>query len=44
MAKYVHNFAPIVCESCWQENDELLIDDGNAVCPRCYEENHPTLF
>lgn len=44
MAKYVHDFAPMICESCWQETDELLIDDGNAVCPRCYEKNHPTLF
>ena len=44
MAKYVHEHAPLICESCWQETDELLIDDGNAVCPRCYEENHPRLF
>lgn len=27
-----------LCESCWEPTDEILIDDdGNAVCPRCYD-------
>ena len=44
MAKYVNDNNVYVCEACWKTVGELLIDDGIAVCPDCYESNHPRLF
>lgn len=41
LAKYVNENSGSVCESCWAVVSELLIDDGNAVCPECYEANNP---
>jgi len=32
------NGEPYLCEQCWQPTLDLLMDDGNAVCPDCYED------